>query len=372
MMVTNQTNPPINPTRVEALDLLRLLAALAVVAYHFGFHGPDVRNILDAALPQMAFVAKYGYLGVPLFFVISGFVIAYSASGRNALDFAIARIARIYPGFIFCMTLTFLVTFAFGAPYLQVTISQWMANLLVFAPTLKQPYVDNVYWTIAVELTFYAWVCVLMAIGVFARRIGTIVLVWLTLSLVNEVFIGSYVIEKVLLTNQSGFFAAGLLLYEIYRGRRDAAVQILLGISAATALVQSLLGAQELRARYGVEFDAWIVASLAMAAIILVAAVMRIRRLPLWPGAMIGIGGLTYPLYLLHQDLGYVIYNRMPHAEHSALAVTCIVLGIIGLSWAVWRFIERPLQRLTKNVLAKVAVMLGGEPAITSRPQTSN
>src|SRR5882762_2012270 len=91
-------------SRVEALDLLRLAAVLAVVLYHFGFWGPAHQT----AIPSMASFAKYGFLGVPVFFIISGFVIAYSAEGRTATGFAIARFSRIYPTFVFCMTLTFL------------------------------------------------------------------------------------------------------------------------------------------------------------------------------------------------------------------------------------------------------------------------
>jgi peptidoglycan/LPS O-acetylase OafA/YrhL len=53
---------------------------------------------------------------VPAFFVISGFVIAYSAEGRTATGFAIARFSRIYPTFVFCMTLTCLAIAFLGVP----------------------------------------------------------------------------------------------------------------------------------------------------------------------------------------------------------------------------------------------------------------
>jgi hypothetical protein len=102
------TTPPASRGRVETLDLLRLFAALAVVAYHYTFRGFAADDMtwvhVDAVVP----VTKYGYLGVQLFFVISGFVIAYSAEGRNARQFFIARAARLYPGFLACMTITFL------------------------------------------------------------------------------------------------------------------------------------------------------------------------------------------------------------------------------------------------------------------------
>jgi peptidoglycan/LPS O-acetylase OafA/YrhL len=65
-------------SRVEALDLLRLVAVAAVVIYHYGFWGPSSHDVPQVALPWMASFAQYGFLGVPVFFIITGFVIAYS------------------------------------------------------------------------------------------------------------------------------------------------------------------------------------------------------------------------------------------------------------------------------------------------------
>lgn len=148
--------------RVQALDLLRLAAVLGVVLFHYGFRGPTAQGVTLVALPELAPLARYGFLGVSIFFVISGFVIAYSAEGRTATGFAIARVARIYPGFAFCMTLTFLMTLAFGAPYFETSLAQWAANLAVAAPALRQPYMDSAYWSIVYEIIFYFWIAILI------------------------------------------------------------------------------------------------------------------------------------------------------------------------------------------------------------------
>jgi len=136
------TMPPSagSPSRVEALDLLRLVAVLGVVLYHFGFWGPAAHGVPQVALPWLAPVAKYGFLGVPGFFVISGFVIAYSAEGRTATGFAIARFSRIYPTFVFCMTLTSLAIAVLGVPHFDTSVKQWLANLFIAAPAFGQPY----------------------------------------------------------------------------------------------------------------------------------------------------------------------------------------------------------------------------------------
>jgi peptidoglycan/LPS O-acetylase OafA/YrhL len=209
-------------SRVPALDLLRLAAVGAVILYHYGFWGPASHGVPQVALPALAPVAQYGFLGVPVFFSISGFVIAYSAEGRTPIGFAIARFSRIYPTFVLCMTLTFVATLLFGAGHFEVTAAQWLANLSIAAPLVGQPYVDTSYWSLVIEVVFYTWVAAFMAVGLFPRRIDAIILVWLAITFANELTIDAPIFEKLFMADDSGFFAVGLLIYQHYRGRRDA------------------------------------------------------------------------------------------------------------------------------------------------------
>ena len=114
-----QGNRPVQ--RMGSLDLLRLVSALAVVAFHYLFRGSAGQvPYLDHPYPAAQAMALYGYLGLNLFFMISGFVIAWSAEGRTFRAFAIARFARLYPGFVICMTITFAVLLVAGDPRLPV------------------------------------------------------------------------------------------------------------------------------------------------------------------------------------------------------------------------------------------------------------
>ena len=86
------------------LDLARTLAACAVVAAHFGFF-----HILSAQ--QAAAVPDFGREAVIAFFVLSGFVIAYSAEHKNRTlaDYAVARAARLYSVVLPVLLLAFLL-----------------------------------------------------------------------------------------------------------------------------------------------------------------------------------------------------------------------------------------------------------------------
>lgn len=351
----SQPDQKSSSVRVEALDLLRLVAVLAVVLYHFGFWGPAHQT----AIPSMASFAKYGFLGVPVFFIISGFVIAYSAEGRTATGFAIARFSRIYPTFVFCMTLTSLAILILGKPNFEAGFHQWLANLFIAAPALGEQYIDTSYWSLVIEVVFYAWVAVLISFGLFPRRIDTIILIWFGITFANELTVDLSLIEKLFIADDSGFFAIGLLIYEYHRGRRDVMLYGILALSVCTAIFQALHKLPKLSALTGATFDEWIVVTICLLSVAVIFLALRVRRIPLPAGFLIGVGGLTYPLYLLHMQTGYVIFCASAAPMRSPMYVAAIVLGISLLSWAVWRYVERPAQRWTKNVLTNYAVRFG-------------
>lgn len=337
--------------RVEALDLLRLVAVLGVVLFHYGFRGPTAQGVTHIALPEISWFARYGFLGVPIFFVISGFVIAYSAEGRSASSFGIARFARIYPGFLFCMTLTFLVTLTLGTPQFSTGFSQWAANILIAAPALQQPYMDSAYWSLIYEIVFYGWIAIFIAAGLFRRRMDLVVLSWLAITALNELLLGSILVRKLFLTDASGFFATGLLIYEFYRGRRDARLQALLAASIFCAVAQAVHNLAWLRDNTGASFDDWIVGAICLLSILVILYATRIKNLVIPAGAIFAIGGITYPLYLLHQQIGYVAFNKLQSVARPAVLVFCILAGIAFLSWLIWRYVERPAQRAAKQRL---------------------
>ncbi|MCU0650139.1 MAG: hypothetical protein MUF00_19285, partial [Gemmatimonadaceae bacterium] len=73
--------------------------------------------------------AKYGYLGVELFFMISGFVILMTAANGSVRDFVISRAVRLYPAFWVCCTATFLVTMFIGEPRYSASLEQYIVNM---------------------------------------------------------------------------------------------------------------------------------------------------------------------------------------------------------------------------------------------------
>ena len=130
-------NAPGRPDeRRFALDLLRLVAALAVVFFHFGFRMGATGEGGGVGFPELAPYVVFGAMGVAAFFAISGYVISASADWRDAISFAVARFARLWPAFVACATISFAVLASFGAPAFQPTIAQWLANFVMMPQLL--------------------------------------------------------------------------------------------------------------------------------------------------------------------------------------------------------------------------------------------
>jgi len=354
-------------SRLPALDLLRLAAVSAVILYHYGFWGPASHGVPQVALPALAPLAQYGFLGVPVFFAISGFVIAYSAEGRTAVGFAIARFSRIYPTFVLCMTLTFAATILFGAGHFEVTPAQWFANLFVAAPLVGQSYVDTSYWSLVIEIVFYAWVAGFIALGIFPRRIDTIILVWLAITFANELTIDAPIFEKLFMADDSGFFAVGLLIYQHYCGRRGAKLWALSALALGTAVFQAVHKLERLGVHTHGSFDPKVVAAICVVSLGIVLLATKIRHVPLPAKFVIAAGGITYPLYLLHMQMGYVIFMALKPERNIGEIVCAIVAGALLLSFVVWRFAEIPAHRWLKATLTVIADATGPSGAAASK-----
>ena len=140
-------------------------------------------------------------------------------------------------------------------PHFEVTFAQWLANLFIAAPALGQPYVDTSYWSLVIEVVFYAWVALFMALGLFPRRIDLIILVWLGITFANELTIDAPMFEKLFIADDSGFFAVGLLIYEYYRGRRDACLSAFWPLSIGTSVFQAIHKLERLGVHTSGSFD---------------------------------------------------------------------------------------------------------------------
>lgn len=330
--------------RLYILDILRFAAALGVTIFHFGFHQWAMERNSPVHFPELAPWAVYGGLAVPLFFIISGFVIAVSMQGKTAGQFAFGRFIRLYPTFWICLLLTALTLYSWGAEEHQFTLHGFLANLTMIPHLLHQPYLDEPYWTLQVEIRFY----VLMLLLLMLRKgswLMPFAVVWLGLSAVDWVY-GIPVLHVQLTLDNAPFFVAGIVYSQMFRSGAKWHHWAVL----ATALVVGTM-----RVIRDMELDVagsgWSVSpaviSTALAVIFIIFAGIALGKIYLkrshkW---VVALGGMTYPLYLLHNNIGLVIFNRVNDAMNRWLLFALMLAGLMVMAFAIWRWIETPILR---------------------------
>lgn len=327
--------------RLDLLDYARFVAAVSVMASHYLFNG--IRNGKISSLspmPDVAGIAKYGYLGVELFFIISGYVIFCTARDKTPGQFAVSRAVRLYPAFWVAMLLTACMAVPWGGSSMGVSLSQVLVNLTMVPGLFGATPVDGVYWTLSLELAFYGLVLLLLLAGL-RRHLETCFLLWpaamLLAALASKAslpFLGGYY----------AFFAAGAL-FAILRERTS--LPALAGLAACLYLC--LAGAVE-RARDMSEINGIPYSDITIGIIVTLQFAFFALLNTGWgqavrlPASRIA-GDLTYPLYLVHAHVGYMLLSRFATDQNRWPAMLLVVAAVLAASYAIHMLVEQGLAR---------------------------
>jgi peptidoglycan/LPS O-acetylase OafA/YrhL len=211
--------------QVHGLDLVRFIAAILVTVYHLGFRawvspGHTLKEQLAIASfrPNGWEFTCFGWIGVQIFFVISGFVIAYSAEGATPIAFIRSRISRLVPAMWIGASLGAVVLIAWGQ---YDGLGYLYLKSLFFAPI--GPWICGVYWTLGIEIVFYALIVGLLLFDRF-RWLPHVSLIISVLSasfwfgVDNHIFTDEFPrATQLLLLNHGCYFALGTTLWLMHR-----------------------------------------------------------------------------------------------------------------------------------------------------------
>ncbi|WP_406443021.1 acyltransferase [Streptomyces sp. NBC_01613] len=339
--------------RLYAIDGIRLVAALMVAVHHYAGsrrvdqpHNSVWGRPVSDIMPTVFHFAAYGWIGVEIFFVISGFVICMSCWGRTPRQFFVSRVIRLYPAYWFAIAFTTAVLVAVPGVWDRLKLRDILLNFTMLQSGSGVSSVDGVYWTLWSELRFYLLFMVVVATGLTYRKVVIFCCVW------GAAAMSAPVAKFHLLTlaaNPEGawFFIAGLALYLMHRFGQDL---LLWGILT----MAWLMGQRELGLRIDevehvsgwrgsmVIFTVFLLAMVAIA----LGATDRVR----WKW-LVTAGSLTYPLYLIHYVAGTTLISRLRDTMDPRLLVALVIAAFLVLSRLVHRFVERPVARLLKRGL---------------------
>lgn len=327
------------PARLHELDLLRFIAAAWVTLFHYAFRGPRGESARsELVYPWLEHGAAYGYLGMELFFMISGFVIPKSTEHGRLSRFVVSRVLRLYPVFWICCTLTFVALLAFDSPA-DPTVGRYLVNLTMLSGFLGVESLEGAYWSLFLEMRFYLLVALVLAFRQ-ARRLEAFAFAWLVASIASEL-LPFTALRYLLIAEYSAFFIAGALLYFIHRDGFGPARAVALGVAWLYALFKSAANLAEMETFFGRDLSTPLVLSIVTLYFVALLLIATGRTGALGRRSWLALGALTYPLYLLHQEIGYLVFNAALPGTNPHLLLWGTLAAMLGLAWAVNEVAER-------------------------------
>jgi peptidoglycan/LPS O-acetylase OafA/YrhL len=322
-------------SRLYELDSLRGIAALIVVLYHYTtrydeYYGHSIEPL---------FYFPFGEYGVFLIFIISGFVITLTLDRtKHCSDFLVSRVSRLYPAYWMAITLTALTVWLFTLPGRQVGFIATLINLTMLQDWLAVPRVDGAYWTLTIQLSFY---CIMFLIYAFnqMKNLVLIGLLWnsvIILAACAEQYLSvqiPWAIKLFFLLDYGNLFIAGIMFYKLRSHFR---------VIYLFPIILSVVADYFLRDGRHCVFI-----SLLYLAFFLLAA-GRLSWLGIKP--LVFIGSTSYSLYLIHQNIGYVIIRSLYQLGFATRWSTILVPLTFSLSVAslMYVFLERPAMAAMK------------------------
>jgi len=332
--------------RMQLLDYGRFAAAISVVAFHYIFGGIHSGKITSISyMPEAVDIVKYGYLGVEFFFMISGYVIFYSATRRSPADFAVSRAVRLYPAFWVAVIFTSLCSVFWGGSLMSVEVTQVILNLSMLAPYMGVAAVDGVYWTLLYEIQFYALVFILLSLGL-RDKLVLLFLLWPMLMLIalyfnhdNIVYLGGYY----------SYFSAGAV-FAILKNQRSYYVYASLITSAALCIMFSTGKVPYLIESRGVNYSEYIIGFIVLCffTFFYFSNSKYASNINLYGSRV--LGGLTYPVYLIHAHFGYMVISRYANEDNKFLIYFITITVVLSVSYFIYAVIEGKFHLLWKSL----------------------
>jgi len=365
-MVRPMLLPPSDRYRPD-IDGLRAFAVLAVVFYH--------------AFPE---ALRGGFIGVDIFFVISGFLITdiiareLSSDRFSLATFYARRVRRIFPALIvvLCAVLILGWLWMLPGPYAQLSsdvfasagflanIALWLQSGYFDVESAKKPLLH--LWSLGIEEQFYlVWPLVLML--AVRLRLG---LIWVA----GAIALASFVLNVALIGSNpvATFYLPFTRAWELLAGGALACTWSRIGYGEVASNLRAGSGAVLIAMAIvaldpGHAFPGWWAAlPVVGSALVLSAPLAWGSRHLLASRPMVWVGLISYPLYLWHWPL-LVFFAMIKFNPLTTLERGLVVLLSILLAWATYRFVEMPFRfgrprplKVTSLASAMALVALAG------------
>ena len=349
--------------KFESLEMIRALAALSVVFFH-----TQIIFTGRTGIVPFGGVFGAGSRGVDLFFVLSGFIIAYIHAGDigrpgRVGHYFYSRFVRIYPSVWITALLALTVyLIGFGGPDKADKLQPWsIAASFLLLPQHGDALV-NVTWSLKYEIFFY----LLFALAILRRSVGLwLILLWqatvLAVYLSGHQFgwsWASFYLRPIVLEFGLGLISAWIVInrarFALLDSRGFVTGMLALGVTV-------FVGAELTQAYEPPALEAlpdFLVFGVSAALIVVSLAVIDIQRRYAVPRILVFLGGASYPIYLVHFSTISLLAafltrgNRVPMND-----AVFLVVALVGITFGLLfhQGIDRPIHRFLRKRERRVA-----------------
>jgi peptidoglycan/LPS O-acetylase OafA/YrhL len=341
------------------IDLLRVFSALIVIFYHWRFGPTDLM--------------LYGFLGVPLFFTISGYVMfhVYDSTPKNIdapVQFLLNRFLRLLPPVFIILSFSYLLTFStnFKKDFDLMSYSKstqflsYLFDVTLLRWTSAFPGLNQATWSLWVEFRFYFLIAILLFFSIKRNLLVPFSLIWLYLVILNSVSpLVSPLREILILDNfyaqgPSGsaiFFIIGIFLGSFNKNKSrfllvPIALSVVIGFHQISYLIDT--NGTLVKKIHGPGFLIF------SGFLILVFFSNQLNsKLLVFSKFIRTLGRSTYYVYLLHYFLGYFLVLKLEALD--VIQYKWIVTGFIFLVSFVWaKYLEHRIAKAVKTFLQKI------------------
>ena len=327
-------------SRIPTVDALRGIASFCVAWFHFTNGNP-------AFLPVgfLKSSGQYGWLGVQMFFVISGFVIPHALyKARYQVPqygrFLAKRIIRLDPPYLadICLVLALayvvpLIPMFHGNPP-TYSFAQLLGHLGYANSLIGKPWVNPVFWSLGIEFQYYLLMGLIFPLLVTANRL-------IRLALILALLLPALLISRPsLIFAWLPLFVAGIQTFQKRIGYLSNG-----SFAAGLALVFSIIWAG---GRIGGG------AAGLPSAIVMLLTALAIAFVTLRSSLLNWLGLISYSLYLVHVPIGGKVVNlgaRYTHGFYSEITVLFLaVLASLVTAFLLYWAVELPSQKLSSKI----------------------
>lgn len=335
--------------RNDNLQMLRFFAAAFVLLTHITFY---IHERVDSTIG----VWHVGEVGVPIFFVISGFVMHLSAAriplnSDGARIFMHRRVSRIFPLYWLITIVKLCIAFAVPAAILHNApdLLHSLGSLVLFPMFNSEGQIRPIHgvaWTLLHEMLFYYIFALAMVLRRSPYVFSTIVItgMWAAGLFIQPESALAYVCtDRINL-----MFVAGMSLSAWIKAGRS--IPRALGLLMLAVAIASLLGVDGAVFAFihGYYIDAALIVMAAMA--------LSLHALPSLKRLLVSLGDSSYSLYMLHPILAPAICVLLLKLKISSpyIIVPVAFVACVTAANLLYRYIENPLNELAKRHLGKV------------------